>query len=407
MPSKTLLDSARRRACGADYPWERASARRDWMISREGTDYPSDAGHEKAFEDAGVELVRGTGRLVAPGRVQATPNDGGKPRTIEAAKVILAAGSVPFIPPIEGLEAAGYWASREATSTRDLPSSLVVMGGGPIGVEMAQVFARFGTKVTVVEGNGRLLPRDHPASSKTIEDAIGREGVDVRTGVTATAVDAGGPGRFVQLSDGSKLEAAQVLVAVGRRPSDLRGLGAEEVGVTLDERGAARPDERLAIGDGLYVAGDVAGGLQFTHLADYEGRITATAAMGRDAIANLNAVPRVTFTDPEVGAVGRTVEEAKAAGIDAVELTQDFATTARGFTIEGSSGHVSVVIDRERKVLSGAFAACPGAGEFIHEAVLAVRAQTPISVLAETIGSFPSSARVLNNLFVEADAQLT
>jgi pyruvate/2-oxoglutarate dehydrogenase complex dihydrolipoamide dehydrogenase (E3) component len=406
MPSKTLLDSARRRHGGEDYPWKRASDRRDWQISREGTDYPSDAGHAKGFEDAGIELIRGSGRMVGTGRVEATPNDGGKPIGIEAGRVILAAGSTPFIPPIEGLETTGYWNSRDATSTRELPSSLVVMGGGPIGIEMAQVFARFGTRVTVVEGNERLLARDHPASSKTVAEAIAKDGIDVRTGVTATAVDAGGPGRLVQLSDGTKLEAAQVLVAVGRRPADLRSLGAEEIGAELDERGAAKPDDHLAIADGVYVAGDVAGGFQFTHLADYEGRVTATAAMRGEAVVNLSAVPRVTFTEPEVGAVGLTVDEAKSRGIDAFELTQDFATSSRGFTIEGSFGHVSIVIDRERKVLAGAFAACPGAGELIHMAVLAVRAQTPISLLADTIGAFPSSARVLTNLLVEADEQL-
>jgi pyruvate/2-oxoglutarate dehydrogenase complex dihydrolipoamide dehydrogenase (E3) component len=406
MPSKTLLDAARRRACGADYPWERASARRDWMISREGTEYPSDAGHVRAFEAEGIEFVRGTGRLVAPGRVEVAV-DGGKPVSIEARSVILSAGSVPFIPPIEGLDGAGYWTSRDATSTRELPSSLVVMGGGPIGVEMAQVFARFGSKVTVVEGNDRLLPRDHPQSSKAVADQIAEEGIDIRTGVTATAVDAGGPGRVVGLSDGTKVEAAQVLVAVGRRPADLRALGAQEAGATLDERGAATPDERLAIGDGVYVAGDAAGGLQFTHLADYEGRMTATSAIGGGGgVVDLTAVPRVTFTDPEVGAVGSTIEEARERGIDAFELTQDYAKTSRGQTIEGSHGHVSIVVDRGRRTLAGAFAACPGAGEFIHEAVLAMRARIPVDVLADTIGGFPTSARVLNNLFVEAADQL-
>ena len=406
MPSKTLLDSARRRACGADYPWERASARRDWMISREGTDYPSDAGHVRAFEAEGIQFIRGTGRLVAPGRVEVAV-DGDKPVSIEARSVILSAGSVPFIPPIEGLDGAGYWTNRGATSTRELPSSLIVMGGGPIGVEMAQVFARFGSKVTVVEGNDRLLSRDHPQSSKAVADQIAEEGIDIRTGVTATAVDAGGPGRIVGLSDGTKVEAAQILVAVGRRPADLRALGAEEAGATLDERGASAPDERLAIGDGVYVAGDAAGGLQFTHLADYEGRMTATSAIGGgDGVVDLTAVPRVTFTDPEVGAVGSTIEEARERGVDAFEVTQDFAQSPRGQTIEGSHGHVSIVVDRGRRTLAGAFAACPGAGEFIHEAVLAMRARIPLDVLADTIGAFPTSARVLNNLFVEAADQL-
>lgn len=405
MPSKTLLDSARRRAGGENYSWKRASDRRDWMISRERTEYPSDAGHASGFESAGIELVRGTGRVVGPGKVEVAA-DGGKPQVIEARNVIVSAGSVPFIPPVEGLAEAGYWTNRDATSTRDLPSSLIVMGGGPIGVEMAQVFARFGTRVMIVEGNDRLLPRDHLLSSKAMTEQMAEEGIDVHTGVTATAVQAGGPGRLVQLSDGTTLEAAQVLVAVGRRPADLRAMGVEDAGATLDERGAT-PDPNLRIADGLFVAGDAAGGLQFTHLADYEGRIAARAALRGTGVADLSAVPRVTFTDPETGAVGLTVEEAREQGIDAFEVSQDFAQSARGQTIEGSRGHATVVVDRERGVLVGAFTAGPAAGEFLHEAVLAVKVGTPVSVLADTIGAFPTGARVLNSAFIEADKQLS
>ena len=168
MPSKTLLSAAAFRALGADHPWPLASDRRDWMISREGIPYPDDAGHARGLTSQGAELVRGEARIVAPGRVEVRPNDGGPVRTLEGRSVILATGSVPVIPPIEGLREAGYWTSNDGTSLRELPSSIVVMGGGPVGVELAQVFARFGVRTTLVDGNDRILARDHPRSLSLI-----------------------------------------------------------------------------------------------------------------------------------------------------------------------------------------------------------------------------------------------
>jgi pyruvate/2-oxoglutarate dehydrogenase complex dihydrolipoamide dehydrogenase (E3) component len=413
MPSKTLLTSAARRAIGADYPWQRASERRDWMISREGTDYPSDAGHVRGWESAGAEIVRGMARVVGPGRVEVR-SDGAAPRLLEGRRLILSTGSAPVIPDIEGLHETGFWTSREGTSLRDLPSSIVVLGGGPVGVELAQVYSRFGVGTTLVESGDRILARDHPRSSSVVADQLTREGVDIRTGVRATAVRSGGPGRVVTLSDGSTAEGSELLVAVGRRASDLRELGVEEAGVSLDEHGRGQLDEQLRVADGVFVAGDVAGGLQFTHVADYEGRVAARAALDRPAKADLTAVPKATYTDPETGAVGLTLEEAQANGIDAFEVTQDFAVTARGFTLErvggdlreGAPGHVTVVVDRGRGVLAGAFAAGPGASEYIHTAVLALRASVPVSVLGDTIGAFPTGARVLTNLFADAARQL-
>jgi pyruvate/2-oxoglutarate dehydrogenase complex dihydrolipoamide dehydrogenase (E3) component len=273
-------------------------------------------------------------------------------------------------------------------------------------VEMAQVFARFGVRTTLIEGGERILARDHPLSSKAVREQLGDEGLDVRTGVLVEAVRKEGSSRLVDLSDGTTIDAGQVLVAVGRRAADLRELGLEEAGAELGEHGAASPDDQMRVAEGLFVAGDAAGGLQFTHLADYEGRIAARAALGQEVRADLSAVPRVTFTDPEVGAVGSTVEEANEQGIDAFEVSQDFATTAKGYTIEGSRGHITAVVDRERKVLLGAFAACPGAGELIHEAVLALKLRVPVPVLADTIGAFPTAARVFGNVIGEAASQM-
>jgi len=266
---------------------------------------------------------------------------------------------------------------------------------------------RFGVRVTLVEGGDRILSRDHPLTSKAVAEQLTQEALVLRTGVTAERVRAGGAGRVVDLSDGTAVEGAEVLVAVGRRAADLRALGTEEAGASLDERGAATHDEQMRIAEGLFVAGDVAGGLQFTHVADYEGGIAARAAAGRAAVADLRVVPKVTFTDPEAAAVGLTVEEATAAGIDAFEISRDFPSTGKGQTIEGARGHLTAVVDRERARLVGAFAACPGAGELIHEAVLAMRSDVPVEVLADTIHAFPTSARVMGGVYQEALQRLT
>lgn len=411
MPSKTLLDAAARRAFGGDYPWQWASDRRDWMITREGIPYPNDAGHVKGLEEAGAEVIRGEARVVGPGRIEVR-QDGQAPRSLETRNLVLAVGSAPVIPMIDGLGEAGFWTSNDGTSLRELPSSILVLGGGVVGVELAQVYARFGVRTTVVQGTDRILPRDHPKSSEIVAGQLGADGVDVRTGVTATAVRAGGAGRVVELSDGSSIEAAEVMVAVGRRAANLRDLGCEEAGVTLNARGQADPDKQMRIHDGVFVAGDCAGGLQFTHVADYQGRIATRVALGQDVVADLSAVPRTTFTDPETAAVGLTLQEAWEKGLDAFEMSADFSTSARGFTLEphrrssgpileGTPGHITVVVDRDRDVLVGAFAACPGAGELIHEATLAIKTEVPVPVLADTIHAFPTASRVFGNLMAD------
>lgn len=417
MPSKTLLDSAARRGVGVDYHWKRASERRDWMISRQGIDYPDDSHRVKALESAGAAVFRGSARITGPGRVE-VQKDGESDRTLEAQHLILCVGSTPLVPAIDGLEEGSYWTSNEGTALRELPSSIMVMGGGPVGVELAQVYARFGVKTVLVQGGDRILPRDHPKSAEILADQLEADGVDVRTGVQATRVSPGGAGRKVDLSDGSVVETAQILMAVGRRPADLRGLGVEEAGGELNANGAAEPDNRMRIGDGMFVAGDCAGGLQFTHLADYEGRIAIRSALGQSARADLSAVPKTTFTDPETSSVGLTIDEAWYKGMDAFEITQDFATTARGYSIEprrnspapileGSPGHVTAVVDRAQGVLVGTFAACPGAAEFIHEAVLAIKQRIPVSVLADTIHAFPTGGRVFGNLMADALKRLS
>jgi dihydrolipoamide dehydrogenase len=416
LPSKTLLDSAHRRALGAEYGWERAAARRDWMISREEGDYPDDGNHVRRLEEAGARLVRGTARIDGPGRVEVR-RDGELPETLEARSLIVAAGSLPVIPKIEGLQEAGYLTSNDGTAIRDLPSSIVVMGGGPVGVELAQVYARFGVRTAIVQGGDRILPRDHPRSSQVLAEQLKAEGVEIRIGVHATGVRTGGAGRIVELSDGSTVEGAEVLVAVGRRPSDLRELGIEEAGVELGSRGEVAPDAQMRVAESIYVAGDCAGGMQFTHVADYQGRVAVRSALGRKSRADLSAIPRTTFTDPETAAVGLTIEEAWYQGLDVFEETMDFATTSRGFTIEptvpsaegfsGSPGHITAVVDRERGTLAGVFAACPGASELINEAALAIKLGVPVGVVADSIHAYPTAARVLAGVCAAADQKLS
>jgi pyruvate/2-oxoglutarate dehydrogenase complex dihydrolipoamide dehydrogenase (E3) component len=297
----------------------------------------------------------------------------------------------------------------------------VILGAGPVGVEIAQIYARFGVATVLVESAARILPRDHTQSSATVAQQLAEDGVEIRVGVRATRVSAGGAARRVQLSDGAVVEGSELVVATGRRPADLRGLGLEAAGVQLDGNGSVapdhQPDHQMKVADGIYVVGDVAGGLQFTHVADYEGRVAVRAALGHAVRADLRFVPRVTFTYPETGAVGLTLDEAQAAGIDAFEVTQDFSTTSRGYTIEpirpsrraileGTRGHLTAVVDRERGILAGAFAACPAAGELIHEAVLAMKLAVPVAVLADTIHAFPTGARDFGNLMAQAAKRL-
>ena len=400
MPSKSLLHSAAVHAAGGDYPWPKASARRDYMISRQGIDYPDDSHHFADLEAAGAVALRGTARLDGPGRVIVSHD--GIEHSIEAGAVIVAVGSTSKMPEMPGLSEVPFWTNREATSTRELPESLLILGAGPTGVELAQVYARFGVPVTLVVPSPRILPRDHPRSSAVVAAALVRDGVTIRTGVRAVAAHAGagekGRHRF-DLDDGTSVEGAAVLLAIGRS-LPLDGLGLESVGVDVSDGRLSR-DRQLRIAPDVYVAGDPAGPEMHTHVSHYQGEMAARIALGEDVVPDLRAIPRAVYTDPETGSVGLLLEEARKQGIDAEELTADLATSAKGYAAE-AEGHVSIVVDRGAGTLVGAFIAGPGASEAVHEAVLAVKLQTPIGVLADTIHAFPTVARVMGLLFADA-----
>jgi pyruvate/2-oxoglutarate dehydrogenase complex dihydrolipoamide dehydrogenase (E3) component len=417
MPSKALLHAAAVHHGGGDYPWTRASAFRDWMINREGIDYPDDGERVRSLERQGAAVIRGRATLAGPGRVDVVEMSGprgagGEPggrRELGTDHVILAVGSNSRVPPIDGLADMDYWTNRQGTSTRELPSSLVVLGGGPTGVELAQVYARYGTAVTIVDSNERLLSRDHPRNSAALAEALERDGATIRTGVRAQRVLAGdgADGRHViELSDGSRVEVQRILVAVGRAyPMD--DLGLETVGVELADGRPPKPDATLRIADGVYLVGDPAGPEMHTHLAHYEGEMAVRIALGEEITPDFKAIPRATYTDPETASVGMGVEEAVEAGhVDAFEETADIGSSAKGFVSE-ASGHVTIVVDPASGVLLGAFIAGPGASEAIHEAVLAVKLRVPVHVLADTLHAFPTTARVMGGLFVKVARRLS
>jgi pyruvate/2-oxoglutarate dehydrogenase complex dihydrolipoamide dehydrogenase (E3) component len=403
MPSKTLLHAAEVRAHGGDYPWPKASDRRDYMINREQRDYPDDGSHVKGLEGAGAIVVRGTAKLAGPGRVDVTHD--AKTHMLAAKNVVIAVGSVGKVPPIDGLAQAGYWTNIEATSTRTLPRSIAVLGAGPSGVEIAQYFARFDVRTTIVAPR-QVNPTDHPRSSELIAETLRRSGVDVRTGVRAQRVrPKAGPGgeHVIDLSDGSTVSTEVIQLSVGRTAAPaLRALGLDTIGITYDGADTLNVGDDLRVTSNVYAIGDAVGHELSTHLGHYEGEIAVRIALGDDVRADFSAIPRVVYTDPETAAVGLRVEQAQERGIDAVEQTAELATSSKGYIVEADMGHVTIVVDRRNKIVVGAFIAGDGAGEAIHQAVLAVKLRTPLDTLAQTVSAFPTTSRVLGGLFAKA-----
>jgi len=406
MPSKTLLHAAEVRARGGDYPWEKASARRDYMIVREGRAYPDDSGHIRSYEAAGIVPVRGIARLAGQGKV--IVRTGAEARELEARDIVIAVGSIGKVPKLEGLADAGFWTNKEGTSLRELPRSIVILGAGPSGTELAQVYARFDVRTTLVSPR-QVNPTDHPRSSALLAKTLRADGVDVRENARAQRVRprAGRDGEHVvELADRSTVQGAVIELNVGRTAAPaLSSLGLDAAGVAYDGGDFLGVDETLRVADHVYAIGDCIGRELSTHLGHYEGETAIRIALGDSARADFTAVPRAVYTEPETAAVGLLLEQAKDRGIDAYEETADLATSPKGYVSE-SEGHVSVVIDRRGKRVVGAFVGGPAASEAIHEAVLAIKLRTPISVLAQTIHAFPTVARVMGGIFAKADLAL-
>ena len=362
-------------------------------------------GPRAALVDDGSEVFHGEAHVTDIGRVAVRLADGGQ-RELVGRNLVIAVGSHSTIPDLPGLADIRPWSNREATSLRTLPRSLAILGGGPTGLELAQVMARFGVPVRLVHPQPFLNHRDHPRNSAAVAEGLRRDGVELHLGTRAVRIDAGA-GRDgahrIRLDNGSAIEGHEILFAIGRT-APLAGLGLENVGVRLED-GRVHPDDQLRIAERTYVIGDPAGPEMHTHLAHYQGEIVVRIALGDDVRPDYRAIPRVVYTDPEVAGVGLRLEQALARGLDVFEKYADLATSAKGYVTE-ASGHATIVVDRTARELVGAFVAGPAAGEAIHLAVLAIRARTSIDVLADTITAFPTTTRVMGLLFTEALREL-
>jgi dihydrolipoamide dehydrogenase len=407
IPSKTLIRPgdmlARvRRAPGAaqavtgQLDIAAAFAQRDYMTSNW-----HDEGQLPWLEGKGIDLVRGTGRLSGERAVEVEAADGTTRQLRAARAVVLATGTRPLVPPIPGLREAGPWDNRAITSAKELPRRLVVLGGGAIGVEMAQTFKRLGCEeVVVLEGAQRLLAREEPFAGEELRAAFEAEGVTVVTGVRMTAARRlGSSGPVVAtLADGREFTGDEILVAVGRRPATA-GIGLECVGL---EPGRPVPvDGQLravgVAGGWLYAIGDCNGLAPFTHMGKYHGRVAASAILGREVadVASQGIVPRVTFTDPQVCAVGHTAAEARAAGLQVTVVTTPTGEVPGAYTQgNGIRGTSQLVIDDDRRTVVGATFTGPGLQELLHSATIAIAGGVTVDRLWHAVPSFPTVSEV-------------
>jgi pyruvate/2-oxoglutarate dehydrogenase complex dihydrolipoamide dehydrogenase (E3) component len=382
IPSKTLLrpgeavGAARDAAAAAEVDVEATLAWRDFMVS----DY-SDAGQERWLESQGVDLLRGSGRLAGTGVVEVD----GVRHTAE--HVVLANGAEPIIPPIPGLrELDGLWTNREATGMKAVPRCLLVLGGGPVGVEMAQAVRRLGGDVVLVEAAGHVLAREPAALGEALGEVLRRDGVELALGVHATVARREGEDYVLELDDGRELRGDRLLVATGRRPR-VDGIGLETVGIEADGRGIP-VDAHLRAGERLWAVGDVTGIWPLTHVGKYQGRIVAANILGEPREAHYEAVPRVSYTDPQAAAAGAT--EARFSATALVPEVAKTATYTRAYA--DSNGFLCLLSDGER--LTGAYALGPEAGEWLQQATLAIRARVPLDVLRDTIQPFPTFSEI-------------
>ena len=397
MPSKTLLRApellaAARQAPGlaeavtGELDLDRVFWWRDQVV--EGYD---DEGHGSWLADRHTALVRGDAVVKAAGVLDV----GG--REVLYDKLVVATGSRPAVPPIEGIADVPHWTTADATSAKEVPASLVVVGGGASGVELAQLYHRLGARVTIVQ-RSRLLTKMAEDAGNLLQDRLEEEGVTVRCGAGVARVDATDDGVTLSLDDGATIAAERLLLAVGRTPT-VHGLGLEQIGVEITDQGIV-VDEHLAATENVWAIGDVTGVSLFTHVAKYQARVAASNVAGRPRVADYRAVPAVVFTDPQVAQVG-TVE-----GEELVSASWDVNRTSRSSTYERPkrNGFVKLVADPARGVLVGAVAVGPEAGEWLQQATLAIRAEVPIDVLRDTIQPFPTFSEAI--LFAARDLPL-
>jgi dihydrolipoamide dehydrogenase len=398
IPSKTLLrpgeavHAANEAAATAQVDVGKALAWRDFMVS----DY-SDQGQERWLAKNGIALIRGHGRLARTGVVEV---DGVRHT---ARHVVLATGSDPFIPPVPGLIGLdGIWTNREATGMKAVPRRLLILGGGPVGVEMAQAVRRLGGEAVIVEGATHLLSREPKPLGDALAQALRRDGIELVLGQQAIAARRDAQDYILELSDGRKLSGDRLLVATGRRPR-VSGIGLETVGIKPDPHGIA-VDTHLRAGERLWAIGDVTGIWQLTHAGKYQGRIVAANILGEprqvNYQANYDAMPRVTFTDPQAAAVGAT----QGAFSATARLADVAKTAAYTRAYDTSNGFLTLLSDGER--LTGAYALGPEAGEWLQQATLAIRARVPLDILRDTIQPFPTFCEIYMDALKALDRQI-
>ncbi len=365
------------------------TVRPDWTpvaarIRAEATDNWDDKVAVDWFVGKGGGFVRGHGRISAPGEV--TVGD----LVFRARRgIVLATGGQPDAPPVTGLAGTPYWTNREAIEADRVPGSLAVLGGGSVGVELAQVFGRFGAEVSVLEGSDRLLSTEEPEASELVATALAADGITVRTDAQVEEVRYS-DGRFAMLTAGEPVEAERLLVATGRRV-DLRSLGVGVLGLDESARHVA-VDEHLRAAPGVWAVGDITGKGAFTHVAMYQAGIAARDILGEPGPgANYRALPRVTFTDPEIGTVGLTEAQAREAGIAVRTGSARVPSSARGWIHKaGNAGFIKLVEDTDRAVLVGATSAGPAGGEVLSALAVAVHAEVPTAQLRQMIYAYPT-----------------
>jgi pyruvate/2-oxoglutarate dehydrogenase complex dihydrolipoamide dehydrogenase (E3) component len=409
IPSKTLLrpgealEGARhapgaREAVNGSLDPASAFEWRNFQVSN----YDDEASPSEApwLREKGIDLHRGEARIEGPGRIVVGDQQ------IETERIVLATGSDPLIPPVDGLKNVDYWTNREGTGLTEVPESIVVLGGGPVGVELAQALRRFGAKVSIIEGN-RLLAREGRDAGEAIGQQLEAEGIELHLGVHAQQVRAENGRITVRLDDGAVISAERILVATGRRPR-AEGLGLDTIGIDT-EGGHVEVDEQLrTTADNVWAIGDVTGVALFTHVGKYQGRVAAAAMLGKDgARADYRALPRVVFCDPQVAGAGLTEDQAEEKGITVATGRAEIGSVARTSTYtrdyEELPGFLTLVADRSRKILVGAYAVGPEAGEWLQQATLGIRAEVPIDVLRDTIQPFPTFSEIFVNALADLD----
>ena len=341
------------------------------------------------IQDRGVTLVRAKGLITGPGRV-----DGGG-RELAYRDLVLATGSRPAVPPIDGLAGVPVWTSDQALSAADYPASVVILGGGAVGCELAQIYAGFAVQVTLIEPADQLAGGEEPVLAGELARRLRPAGVSlrIRMGAARVAPTSAGTAK-VFLQDGSAVAADRVILAAGREPAT-SDLGLETLGITVQENGAVSVDDHCRVQgqEHVWAAGDLTGIAPYTHGADYQGRIVADNLLGGSATADYTAIPRVIYTDPPLAGVGLTERQARAKGLDVVVATTDLQELARSSTDGSAGGRLVLVADRERGVLVGAGATGACADDWISEASVAIRAQVPVRVLADVVHPFPTNAQ--------------